>query len=59
MGTYAKGYMAAFSAVVTAGMQYSDAFCNTWWPAIIAFAGMVGVVAVPNAKKSDNQRVNG
>lgn len=54
MGTYAKGYMASIGAVFTTAMQVSDQFCGTWWPAVVGFATALGVVVVPNAKKSDD-----
>jgi hypothetical protein len=55
MGKYAKGYMATVTGIFTTALQYSDMFCDTWWPAVVAFVGMVGVVIVPNAKVSDQK----
>lgn len=53
MGKYAKGYMASVTGVITTLMQTSESYCGTWYPAIVAMLGAVGVILVPNAKKSD------
>lgn len=53
MGRYSKGYLAGFGGLMTVGLQYADQFCGTWLPAAVAFATAVGVVLVPNAKRSD------
>lgn len=56
MGRYAKGYLATFGGALTVGLQAAHSFCDTWLPALVAFGTAVGVIAVPNAKRSDDQR---
>lgn len=53
MGEYSKSFMASFGAIVTTGITVSESFCGTWLPSAVAFLTAVGVLVVPNAKRSD------
>lgn len=55
MGRYAKGWTAAVGSAATVGLGMADQFCGTWVPAIAAFLTAVGVVMVPNARRSDQR----
>lgn len=56
MGSYAKGISAFMGTVMSAILYYVPEVCNTWWPAVVALLTTVGVIAIPNANRSDKAR---